>query len=483
MGTLENLKPEAVWSIFDEICKVPRPSKREGKIMAYLLEFAERHGLEAKKDKLGNVLILGKATAGMEDRPTVVLQAHMDMVCEKNADTVHDFDKDPIVPVIDGDWLKASGTTLGADDGIGMAAALAVLTDKTVEHGPIEALFTVDEETGLTGAFGIETGFFSGKQLLNLDSEEENVIYIGCAGGMDTVINYNYTKAPVAASDFCVNITVRGLKGGHSGSEINVGRANAIKLLTSLLWSLAKKYGARIVSISGGNLRNAIPREAEATIVFNSRFKENVRVDLNCYAAECERVWSVTDSGVRIDLDSETVPAESMTPDSTMAILNALYACPHGVQSMSFKMPGLVESSTNLASIKMVEGDKVMVQTSQRSAVDSLKKNVANSVAAAFAMIGAEIRQGEGYPGWEPNPDSPLLKKVVAAAKKVYGEDPDVCSIHAGLECGLFLEKYPDMDMISCGPTLSGVHSPDEKCNIPSVARWYDFIKEVLKNL
>ncbi len=481
MKVLENLEPKAVWSIFEEICSVPRPSKREEKIEKYLMDFAAKHGLEAKMDETGNVLIKGKATPGMENRPTVVLQAHIDMVCEKNASKVHDFDKDPIEPIIDGEWVKANGTTLGADDGMGMAAALAVLTDKSVEHGPIEALFTVDEETGLTGANGVKAGFFTGKILLNLDSEDENVIFIGCAGGMDTVIEYKYETEAVKPSDFAVAISVRGLKGGHSGDEIDKGRANAIKLLSIFLWNAAKKYNARIVEIKGGNLRNAIPREADAVIVLDSKYKEDIRVDLNCYSAEEARVWAVTDGGVKLDLQSATLPAKAMTYDCTMKLLNALYACPHGVHSMSFKMPGLVETSTNLASIKHIEGDKIYIQTSQRSAIASEKMQMADMVEAAFNLIGADVKHGDGYPGWEPNPDSPLLKVVVDAYKRLNNSDPVVRSIHAGLECGLFLEKYPDMDMISCGPTLNGVHSPDERCHIPSVARWYKLIQEVLK--
>ena len=484
MGVLENLEPKKVWTIFEQICQVPHPSKKEGKIIEFLMNFAAENGLEAKKDELGNILMIGEATPGYENLPTVVLQAHMDMVCEKNNDTVHDFDNDPIVPWIDGDWVRAKGTTLGADDGMGVAAALAILTDKSVAHGKIEALFTVDEETCLTGAYGLKSGFFTGKKLLNLDSEDEDIIFIGCAGGMDTVVTYPFQTEAVAPGQFAVNVSVRGLQGGHSGGEIDKGRSNALKVLANFLWECAKNYNAKIATISGGNLRNAIPREADAVIVFDAKYKEDVRVAVNCYSAECASVCALTDPGVKVDIESVEVPAESMTAKCTIDLVNALLACPHGVQTMSAKMPGLVESSTNLASIKVIEGNKVYIQTSQRSAIDSQKKEIARAVGAAFEIIGAEVKHGDGYPGWDPNPNSELLKAVVESFKNVYnGEEPVVTAIHAGLECGLFLEKYPGMDMISTGPTLAGVHSPDEKCYIPSVERWYNFLKEVLVNI
>ena len=488
MGVLENLEPKKVWTIFEQICQVPHPSKKEGKIIEFLMNFAAENGLEAKKDELGNILMIGEATPGYENIPTVVLQAHMDMVCEKNNDTVHDFDNDPIVPWIDGDWVRAKGTTLGADDGMGVAAALAILTDKSVAHGKIEALFTVDEETGLTGAYGLQPGFFTGKKLLNLDSEDEDIIFIGCSGGMDTVITYPFQTEPVAEGQFAVNVSVRGLQGGHSGGEIDKGRSNALKVIAGFLWECAKEYGAKIATISGGNLRNAIPREADAVIVFDSKYKEDVRIAVNHYNASCASVCATlcapTDPGINVDVQSVDVPTESMTAKCTIDLVNALLACPHGVQSMSSSMPGLVESSTNLASIKIIEDNKAYIQTSQRSAIDFQKKLIARCVGAAFEIIGAEVQHGDGYPGWEPNPNSELLKAVVESYKKVYnGKSPQVTAIHAGLECGLFLEKYPGMDMISTGPTLAGVHSPDEKCYIPSVERWYNFLKEVLVNI
>lgn len=483
MKTLKGLKPEMVWSYFEEICKIPRPSRKEEKIGAWLMEFARKHHLEAQQDEAGNVLISKPATAGKEQVPAVVLQAHMDMVCEKNSDVTHDFEQDPIEPYIDGEWVKAKGTTLGADDGIGMAAALAVLTSTDIQHGPIECLFTVDEETGLTGAFALKSGFFKGRILLNLDSEDEGEMFIGCAGGIDTVIRFPYEKTTTPAHQFAVKIIVKGLQGGHSGDDINKGRGNAIKILNRFLWDAHAKYGIALASFEGGNLRNAIARESSAVIVFDEKWKENIRVDFNVYAAEMENVWKLTDPGLKMELESEEVPVEVLTAKSTAALLNALYACPHGVFSMSFRMPGMVETSTNLAAVRFVEDNTVLITTSQRSDVDSEKLNIAHMVAAVFQMAGAQVEHGEGYPGWAPNPDSAILKVAVDSYKRLFGKLPVVRSIHAGLECGLFLEKYPGMDMISFGPTLRGVHSPDEKVNIETVEMWWKHLVNILETL
>ena len=462
MGVFEGLKPEAVWGYFEEICQVPRPSKKEGKIIAYLLDWAKKHNLEAKRDDAGNVLIKKPATKGKENAPTVILQAHMDMVCEKNSDTVHDFDKDPIQPYVDGEWVRAKGTTLGADDGIGMAAQMAVLTSTDIAHGPIECLFTVDEETGLTGAFALQPGFLSGNILLNLDSEDEGEMFIGCAGGIDTVINMGYKTEKTPAESFAVKVQVKGLQGGHSGDDINKGRGNAIKILNRFLWDLNAKYGIRVSVFEGGNLRNAIARESFAVITFPEQYKENVRVDFNIYSAEMENV---------------------LTKESTDALVNALYACPHGVFSMSYRMPGLVETSTNLAAVRFNEPNNILITTSQRSDVNSEKFNIANMVESVFTLAGAKVEHGEGYPGWAPNPDSPVVKVAVDSYKRLFGNEPIVRSIHAGLECGLFLEKYPNMDMVSFGPTLRGVHSPDEKINIKTVQMWWSHLVDILQNL
>ncbi|MDE7074935.1 MAG: aminoacyl-histidine dipeptidase [Odoribacter sp.] len=483
MNVLKGLKPEAVWNYFEEICQIPRPSRKEEKIGAWLMDFARRHTLSAKQDEAGNVLISKPAVKGKENVSGVVLQAHMDMVCEKNADISHDFDRDPIIPYVDGDWVKAKGTTLGADDGIGMAAALAVLTSDEIQHGPLECLFTVDEETGLTGAFALKPGFFEGRVLLNMDSEDEGEMFIGCAGGVDTVIRLPFAKEAVAARAFAVKLTVKGLQGGHSGDDINKGRGNAIKILNRFLWEMNAKYGVRLASLEGGNLRNAIAREASAIIVFDEGVKENIRVDFNIYAAEMERVWKIAEPALHLELESVELPAEVLTQKDTLNLLNALYACPHGVFSMSSRMPGMVETSTNLAAVKFVDGNTALITTSQRSDVDSEKWNIAQMVASVFKMAGADVTHGEGYPGWAPNPDSDILRIAVESYKELFGKTPVVRSIHAGLECGLFLEKYPDMDMISFGPTLRGVHSPDEKVEIATVEKWWKHLVDILERM
>lgn len=481
MGNIKDLKPEGVWRYFEEICQVPRPSRKEEKIGAFLLDFAKRQGLEAHQDRVGNVLIRKPATAGMEGVQTVVLQSHMDMVCEKNTGTEHDFDKDPIVPYIDGEWVKARGTTLGADDGIGMAAALAILASEDVRHGALECLFTVDEETGLTGAFALEPGFFTGKILLNLDSEDEGEIFIGCAGGIDTVIEMPLKKEAVPDNSFAVEVSVKGLLGGHSGDDIDKGRGNAIKILNRFVWELHDKYKVRIVVFEGGNLRNAIAREARVVLVFDQRYKEQVRVDFNLYQAEMEDVWKLAEPSLQMGLVSADIPAEALSVAESGKLLNSLYGCPHGVFTMSKRMPGMVETSTNLASVKMNE--KILITTSQRSDVDSEKMNIAQMVESVFLLAGVKVAHSEGYPGWAPNPDSDLLKIAVASYKKLFGKSPVVRSIHAGLECGLFLKKYPGTDMISFGPTLRGVHSPDEKVNIRTVEMWWNHLTDILGSI
>ena len=483
MEIFKGLKPEAVWGYFEEICRIPRPSRKESRMTAWLMDFARQHHLEARQDEAGNVVIRKPAVKGREQAPGVVLQSHMDMVCEKNSDVKHNFDTDPIQPYVDGEWVKARGTTLGADDGIGMAAALAVLTSKDIRHGALECLFTVDEETGFTGAFALQPGFFEGKILLNLDSEDEGELFIGCAGGMDTVARMSYEKMVLPPHKFAVKINVRGLLGGHSGDDIHKGRGNAIKILNRLLWELNDKYGILIARLEGGNLRNAIAREAEAVLVVDDILKENIRVEFNMYAAEMERVWKITEPGLRMDLESTELPEYVLTGQSTTQLLNALYACPHGVFAMSYRMPGLVETSTNLASVKFMEGDKIVITTSQRSDVDSEKLNIAHMVASVFRLTGAEVEHGEGYPGWAPNPDSAILKVAVDSYKRLFGKEPLVRSIHAGLECGLFLEKYPYMDMVSFGPTLRGVHSPDEKVEIATVEKWWKHLVDVIERV
>ena len=480
---IKELKPELIWKYFDEITKIPRPSKKEEKIRAYLIDFANKNNLPYKEDQAGNILISKPATKGFENHKTVVLQSHMDMVCEKNNDTAHDFDNDPIQTYIDGDWVKAKGTTLGGDNGIGMAAELAVLVDSTIEHGPVECLFTVDEETGLTGAFALEEGFFTAKTLLNLDSEDEAEVFIGCAGGIDTTSVFTYKSAMAPENYIYCQITVKNLRGGHSGGDIHLGLGNANKILNRFLWQTSRQMDMVLCHFDGGNLRNAIPREATAIIGVPSSKKETLRVDLNLYTAEIEAELAGVEPNVELVLESVDSPTVVIDRQTTANLLNALYACPHGVIKMSNDMPGLVETSTNLASVKMKEENKIVVATSQRSSVESEKYDIANTVESVFLLAGAEVSHGDGYPGWKPNMNSEVMKVAIKTYEDLYGVTPAFKAIHAGLECGLFLKKYPGLDMISFGPTMQGVHSPDEKLYIPAVEKFYNHLIAILKNI
>lgn len=478
-----NLEPKMLWQSFYEICQVPRPSKQEEQIIAFLLDWGKKHGIETIKDHAGNILMKKPASKGYEKRPTVILQAHMDMVCEKNSDTVHDFLKDPIQPYIDGEWLKAKGTTLGADNGIGMAAMMAVLLDNDIKHPALECLFTVDEETGLTGAFELKAGFLSGKKLLNLDSEDDGEIFIGCAGGIDTVVNMPY-KTVVAPTDlYYCKISVKGLSGGHSGDDIDKGRANANKLLNRFLWNVNQETPLYIAEINGGNLRNAIPREAYAIVGVDKNFKEELAVMLNRYIADVSGEYAATEHNIKITIDTETTPKSVIDRDVVGRLLNSLYACPNGIIRMSDDMPGLVETSTNLASVKMKDGKNIEIVTSQRSSVASAKKDIASMVESVFVLAGADVKHSEGYPGWKPNPNSELAQKLSASYKKLFNKEAKIRAIHAGLECGLFSEKYPDMDMVSFGPTMRGVHSPDERLHIKDTEKFYQLLIDVLESM
>ncbi len=479
----KDLKPAAVFHYFEEICQVPRPSKKEEKIVAYLKEFGKKHNLETKVDEVGNVLIKKPASRGMENCKTVVLQSHVDMVCEKNNNVSHDFLTDPIETIIDGEWMKANGTTLGADNGIGVATELAILADDTLEHGPIECLFTIDEETGLTGAFALKEGFMNGDILLNLDSEDEGELFIGCAGGIDSVAEFNYYEADVPDGYFFCKIEVKGLKGGHSGGDIHLGRANANKILNRFLTLAFNKYDLYLCEIDGGNLRNAIPREAHAIIAIPEANKHDLRTDLNVFTAEVQAEYAVTDPDMELILSSEPARAKAIDADTTQRLLQTLYAVPHGVYAMSQDIPGLVETSTNLASIKMKPGNIIRIETSQRSSTASSKQDIANMVRTVFEMGGAVVTFGDGYPGWKPNTHSEILEIATASYKRLFGVDAQVKAIHAGLECGLFLDKYPGLDMISFGPTLQGVHSPDERMLIPTVEKFWLHLTDILKHI
>lgn len=477
---IKDLAPQAIWYYFDEITKVPRPSKKEDKIRVYLIDFAKKHNLEWKEDKAGNILISKPATPGMEEKPAIVMQSHMDMVCEKNNETVHDFENDPIQTYIDGEWVKARGTTLGGDNGVGMAAELAVLASNDLKHGPIECLFTVDEETGLTGAFALEEGFFKAKTLLNLDSEDEAEIFIGCAGGIDTTSTFTYVPTMTPENYFYFKVEVKNLKGGHSGCDIHEGRGNANKILTRFLWQTSQKYNMVLCAIDGGNLRNAIPREAWAIVGVPASHKEQVRIDLNLFSADVENELSAIEPNLKITLESTDAQKTCIDNKTMKNLLNALHACPHGVVTMSQDMPGLVETSTNLASVKMKEDNRIVVATSQRSSVESSKYDIARTVESVFTLAGAEVSHGDGYPGWKPNLNSDIMKIAVKTYEDLYNVTPAIKAIHAGLECGLFLKKYPGLDMVSFGPTMRGVHSPDEQLNIPAVEKFWNHLVAIL---
>lgn len=480
---ISELNPTIVWKYFHEITQVPRPSKKEEKIIKYLEDFAKEHNLPYKKDKVSNIIISKPATPGYEHLQTVILQSHMDMVCEKNSDVTIDFENDPIQVVIDGEWVKAKGTTLGADNGIGVAAELALLASNDIEHGPIECLFTVDEETGLTGAQALEAGFMTGKILLNLDSEDEGEIFIGCAGGKGTTATFTYTPQSVNDSLSYMRIDVKGLKGGHSGGDIHQGLGNANKILARFLYLLNEACDFTLCEISGGNLHNAIPREAHAVVGVAQADREKARVLANTFSVEIENEFKFADPDVKLEMGTTDKPTFSLDNELKLNLIHSLNACPHGVYGMSHEIHGLVETSTNLASVKMKEGNQIVVVTSQRSSTNSAKEALANEVASTFLLAKAEVVQGDGYPGWAPNADSEILKVSKETYIKLFGKEPKIMAIHAGLECGLFLEKYPYLDMISFGPTMRDVHSPNERMEIKTVDMWWRHLLEVLKNI
>ena len=483
--TIRDLEPKLIWEQFDDITRVPRPSKKEGKIIAWLVEFAKKHGFDYQTDETGNVVMRKPATPGYENRPAVILQSHMDMVCEKNSSKEFDFENDPIETWIDGEWVKAKDTTLGADCGIGMAAALAVLLDNSLEHPAIEALFTVDEETGLTGAFGLGEGMLTGKYLVNLDSEDEGELFIGCAGGIDTVAKLNYESEEVPEGYAFVRLEVADLLGGHSGDDIDKGRANSNKLLARFLYNACDTFQIALAEFNGGNLRNAIPREAYAIVGVPAESKEDFEERYLEFGQALMEEFKHTEPRMRFAVsDVEKAPVKVMTNDEMCYFLLALVGLPNGVLGMSFAMPGLVETSSNLASVKFnIEAEEVVVTTSQRSSVESAKLYAAQTIESVFYLSGFDVEHSDGYPGWAPNPDSKLLKDTVECYRDLFGTEPKVRAIHAGLECGLFLEKYPHLEMVSFGPTLRGVHSPDERLEIATVDKFWKLLVELLKRV
>lgn len=480
---ITDLEPKRLWKQFHDICQVPRPSKKEAKMIAFLQHFGAEHGLDTQTDAAGNVLIRKAATPGYEQKPTIVLQSHMDMVCEKNSDTVHNFDTDPIQPWIDGDWVRARGTTLGGDDGIGCATELAILASNDLKHPALECLFTVDEETGLTGAFALDANLLKGQLLINLDSEDDGQFFIGCAGGIDTTVTFDYKPETMPAGLYYFEIKVNGLKGGHSGGDIHLGRGNANKVLNRFMWRLMTNTDLRVAEVNGGNLRNAIAREARAVCAVPEQYRDTLASELNQYQAEISRELSVADPDVHIEINTVAQPATMIDCCTAKRLIQALYACPHGVIRMSDELEGIVETSTNLAAVKMQPDNQILVTTSQRSLTDSAKRDIATQVEAVFTLAGAKATHGDGYPGWKPNPHSKIANALADTYKKLFNREPQILAIHAGLECGLFLEKYPQLDMVSVGPTMIGVHSPDEKLNIPAVQDFWKMIVYVLENI
>ncbi len=477
------LKPARVFEQFAKINEIPRPSKHEEQMIEYLKTFGESRGLETVIDETGNVIIRKPATPGFENKDTIILQSHMDMVCEKLVDVDFDFNKDAIQTYIDGEWLCAKGTTLGADDGIGCAIELAILDSDDIEHGPLECVFTRDEETGLTGAEGMKAGFMKGNMLINLDSEDEGQIFVSCAGGRNTTATFHFEREAAPEGWFFVKASLKGLVGGHSGDDINKKRANALKVLARFLYQTQERYGLRLVSFNAGKLHNAIPRDG--VIVFGVPFekKEDVRVDWNVFASAVEEEYHVTEKNMQFDMES-TEAAPVLPQDVSTRIVQAMQAVDNGVFAMcqDEELSWLVETSNNVASIETCE-NAMKVVASQRSNVMSALDNEAATIKAVFQLAGAEVVQGEGYPAWKMNPNSKLTALAVASYKKLFGKDPKVLGIHAGLECGLFSEKYPHLDMVSFGPTLRGVHSPDERLHIPTVQMVWDHLLDILKNV
>jgi dipeptidase D len=477
------LNPSSVWKYFVDVLQIPRCSKHEEKIIDYLKNFGKKYNLETIQDEVGNILIRKPATNGMEAKPWVCMQSHIDMVCEKNSDVNHDFAKDPIKAYVKNGWVHAEGTTLGADDGIGVAIQLAILADDDIDHGPIECLFTIDEETGLTGAFGLKNDLLKSKILLNLDSEDDGELFFGCAGGMDTVIKMPVTKEKPNKNNQAYSVSVKGLSGGHSGDDINKGRGNAVKILNRLLWT-ANNEGLhiQIADFNGGNLRNAIARESIAIVYLPAKMKhefENLMADLSLYIKD---EFKVTEPKLEIEVEKINYQGDVLSRAVQNDLLNSIYACPHGVIKMSDEIDNFVETSTNLAAVKFKD-DHILITTSQRSSVESEKFDIANMVRATFNLAGCDIEHSDGYPGWAPNPNSEIIALTRKSYQKLFDEDPKVLAIHAGLECGLIGHTYPGMDMVSYGPTIRGAHSPDERIEIRTVEKFWDLTIDVLKNI
>ena len=481
---IKGLEPRSLWEHFQEIAKIPRCSKSEEKIRDYIISVAKRNKLSYKLDAIGNTVVKKPASKGLEKKGGMVFQGHLDMVCEKNKDTRHDFSKDPINLKRDGDWIKADGTTLGSDNGIGVAAALALMEDKAMKHGPLEFLFTIDEETGLTGAIQISKDMLDGRMLLNLDSEEDGAVYIGCAGGKDAEIFLKIDSEKVPTGFKAVQVKLGGLTGGHSGLNIHEGRGNAIKLLNRFLWKALPQVSGRLAAIEGGSKHNAIPREAEAIVFLPKDKMTELKKMAKEYDAIYKDEYKTVDPNVSINLAESgfSVPDKMFSSQLHTRLLNLLHTIPHGVLAMSHAIPGLVETSTNLAVVSR-KNEQLAILTSQRSSVGSELLEVHEMVLACGYQAGAEVRSGGGYPAWKPNPESPLLKRAKKVHKKLFGKEPEVKAIHAGLECGIIGDKFAGMDMLSFGPTIMGAHSPDERVQISTVAKFWKFVQALVQDV
>ncbi len=479
---IRQLEPKALWENFYSITRVPRPTHKKEPIGSFLENFGKSLGLETQRDEIGNVLVRKPATPGMEDRKTVVLQAHMDMVPQKNSNVPHDFQTDPIDAYVDGEWVTAHDTTLGADNGIGLAAAMTVLQSKDIKHPAIEMFITVDEETGMFGAFGLQPNFLKGDILINMDSEDEGELYVGCAGGVDGDITFRYEEVEVPEGDVALKVSLTGLKGGHSGVDIHLQRANANKLMFRFLRDAVANYEARLASIDGGSLRNAIPREAFAVLTVPVDGVDDI-IDL---VKEFEDLFIEEYKGVEdkisFTVDQVTMPLGLIPEVVQDDLINGVIACPNGATRFIPELPTVVETSNSLAIIKS-DGSSIIVRTLVRSSVESRKEELAAMVESVFLLAGAKVELAGGYPGWKPNLDSPILKLMTKVYKDKYGKTPKVMIIHAGLECGILGTHYPKMDMISFGPTIRYPHSPDEKVNIATVGKFWDFLLATLENI
>jgi dipeptidase D len=483
MRILNELRPEPLWRYFEEICSIPRTSRNEDKIRNYLHEFARKNDLDSKEDSVGNILITRQSAEGFENIKTIVLQSHMDMVGEKNADHPHNWKTDPIKPVLKEGWVSASGTTLGADDGIGIAAQMAILADKTLRTGRIECLFTVDEESGMTGAINLKPDFFTGRTLLNLDSEDEGILYIGCAGGMDTVGIIHYKPEPVKQNTCALVLSITGLHGGHSGDEIHKGFGNAVKIMNRLIICLSDEFDVNLSHLNAGNLRNAIAREAFATIVADKSQKDSIQKTVMALYQTLREEFRHTEKEFKISVNNAEIPEFVIDKESLKKLTEAIDSCPHGVIGWSKDMEDLVETSTNLASAKSGENNSIVVITTQRSSLESAKMETAAMVVKSFSKANAVIKHSDGYPGWKPDISSEILRITKNSYKNLFGKDPMVRAIHAGLECGLIYEKVKGIDMISFGPTIRGAHTPEEKIEINSTQMFWNLLKEVIQSM